>query len=148
MTQGPDDDSVITPLVNAWLRLWNGDYHQAEGLLDSRFRVHAALMDGGDGDAVAGPQGLVDWIRQTRAVLPDLRFTIQVGPVVQDDHIALRWIAEGTYGGGFPGATASIGTPVAFTGTDLLRVEDGRFVEYWVNSDIHVLLRQLRVSAS
>ncbi len=68
--------------------------------------------------------------------------------MVQDDHIALRWIAEGTYGGGFPGATAPIGTPVAFTGTDLLRVEDGRFVEYWVNSDIHVLLRQLRVSAS
>lgn len=40
-----------------------------------------------------------------------------------------------------------IGTPVAFTGTDVLRIADGRLAEYWVNSDIHVLLADLQVSA-
>jgi hypothetical protein len=32
-------------------------------------------------------------------------------------------------------------------GTDLLRIEDHRSAEYWVNSDVHVLLAQLAVHA-
>ena len=54
--------------------------------------------------------------------------------------------AAGHYGGGFPGATAPVGTPIGFTGTDLLRAQDGLLAEYWVNSDIHVLLTQLQIT--
>ena len=78
---------------------------------------------------------------------PDLRFTVQVGPIVDGDRIALRWRAVGSYAGGMPGAAAPIGTPVDFTGTDLLRVRRGRIAEYWVNTDVHVLLAQLQVTA-
>ena len=91
---------------------------------------------------MAGPQGLTGWIPQTRAVVSDLRFAIEVGPVVQGDHIAVRWRAEGSYAAGFPGATA----PAAFTGTDVLRVQDGRLAEYRVNSGMHVLSAQLQVT--
>jgi hypothetical protein len=33
---------------------------------------------------------------------------------------------------------------VTFTGTDTLRARDGRFVEYWVNTDTLSLLTQLQ----
>jgi len=104
------------------------------------------VLDGSDGSNAAGPQGIVGWISQTRAAVPDLHFAIEVGPIIQDDRLALRWNAAGHYGGGFPGATAPVGTPIAFTGTDLLRAQDGLLAEYWVNSDIHVLLAQLQIT--
>lgn len=139
--------ATIAGLVDGWLRLWNGDLDRAREIVTPTFRVHASMLDGGDGSAVSGPDGLAGWIGQTRAAFAEITFTIEVGPIVQDDLVALRWSAEGTYGGGFPGATVEIGAPVAFTGADLLRVADDRFAEYWLNSDIHVLLTQLKVAA-
>ncbi|MFQ1002366.1 ester cyclase [Modestobacter sp. SSW1-42] len=135
-------------LVDGWLELWNGDYARAEGVVSPDVRVHAPMLDGGDGSAVRGPQGMVDWITQTRATAPDLHFTVEVGPIVDGDRIALRWIAEGTYAGTVPGAAAPAGTPISFTGTDLLRIEDGQVAEYWLNADTLGLLTQLQVSAS
>ncbi|MEU9222490.1 hypothetical protein AB0D47_38980 [Streptomyces sp. NPDC048376] len=44
--------------------------------------------------------------------------------------MSVRWTATGTYDGSFPGAKAPAGTVVTFTGTDTLRIRDGRFVEY------------------
>ena len=106
--------------------------------------MHAALTGGGDGSSIRGPEGLVAWVQESRAAVPDLEFTAEVGPLAQGDHIVVRWRAEGTYSGGIPGATAPAGTPVSFTGTDILRLEGGQ-AEYWVNSDTPVLLTQLGV---
>ena len=132
-------------LVENWVSLWNGDYTLAEQIVSPDVRVHAALMDGGDGSAVKGPSGMVDLIRQIRAAFPDLCFAVQVGPIVDGDHLAVRWVATGTYDGGFPGATAPLGTGVTFTGNDTLRVERGRIVEYWLNADTLLLVTQLQV---
>lgn len=130
-----------------WLALWNGDYSRAADCISPDFTVHAAMLDGGDGSAVRGPDGLVEWIKQTRAAFTELVFGVEVGPISEDHHLAVRWIATGVYGGGFPGATAPAGTAIRFTGTDLLRFHNGRIAEYWVNSDLHVLLAQLGFDA-
>ncbi|WP_405975968.1 ester cyclase [Streptomyces sp. NBC_00988] len=132
-------------MLDDWLRLWNGDYDRAPGIISPAFRVHAALLDGGDGSSIRGADGLVAWIKQTRAAFPDLRFTEQVAPLVDGRHASVRWTATGTYAGGFPGAKADPGTVITFTGTDTLRMRDGRFVEYWVNTDTLQLLTQLKV---
>lgn len=134
-------------LIDGWIAIWNGDYTPAGQIIAPDFTVHAALLDGGDASALNGVQGLLGWVQQLRAAFSRLVFTIEVGPIVEDEHIALRWIAAGTYGGGFPGATAPVGTAVRFTGTDLLRVQHGKLAEYWVNSDVHVMLAQLGVHA-
>lgn len=131
-------------MLDAWLRLWNGDLAQAPGIISPGFRVHAALLDGGDGSSIRGVDGLVAWIGRTRAAFPDLRFTIQVPPLVDGRYASVRWTATGTYAGGFPRAKARPGTVVTFTGTDTLRMRDGRFAEYWVNSDTLSLLTQLQ----
>ncbi|MFF2128520.1 ester cyclase [Streptomyces olivochromogenes] len=131
-------------MLDAWLRLWNGDLAQAPGIISPGFRVHAALLDGGDGSSIRGVDGLVAWIGQTRAAFRDLRFTIEVPPLVDGRYASVRWTATGTYAGGFPGAKARPGTVVTFSGTDTLRMRDGRFAEYWVNSDTLSLLTQLQ----
>lgn len=132
-------------MLDDWLRLWNGEYDRAPGIISPAFRVHAALLDGGDGSSIRGADGLVAWIKQTRAAFPDLRFTEQVAPLIDGRYASIRWTATGTYAGGFPGAKAEPGTVVTFTGTDTLRMRDGRFVEYWVNTDTLQLLTQLKV---
>ena len=132
-----------TAMLDAWLRLWNGDYTQAEAIISPDFTVHAALLDGGDGSTVRGADGLVAWISQTRAAFPDLHFSLQIDPLIAGHHASVRWTATGTYAGGFPGAKAQPGTTVTFTGTDTLRIKDGKFVEYWLNSDTLQLLTQL-----
>ncbi|MGW1504877.1 ester cyclase [Streptomyces mirabilis] len=131
-------------MLDAWLRLWNGDFAQAPGIISPAFRVHAALLDGGDGSSIRGVDGLVAWIGQTRAAFPDLRFTIEVPPLVDGRYASVRWTATGTYAGGFPGAKAQPGTVVTFTGTDTLRMRNGEFAEYWVNTDTLSLLTQLQ----
>ncbi|SFF28628.1 ester cyclase [Streptomyces mirabilis] len=131
-------------MLDAWLRLWNGDFAQAPGIISPGFRVHAALLDGGDGSSIRGVDGLVAWIGQTRAAFRDLRFTIEVPPLVDGRYASVRWTATGTYAGGFPGAKAQPGTVVTFTGTDTLRMRDGKFAEYWVNTDTLSLLTQLQ----
>ncbi|MFF9306957.1 ester cyclase [Streptomyces sp. NPDC014777] len=130
-------------MLDAWLRLWNGDHTQAEAIISPAFTVHAALLDGGDGSSIRGADGLVAWIDQTRSAFPDLHFALQIDPLIAGHHASVRWTATGTYAGGFPGAKAQPGTTVTFTGTDTLRIKDGKFVEYWLNSDTLQLLTQL-----
>lgn len=134
-------------LTRDWVRLWNGDYALAERVIAPEIRVRAALLDGGDGSAVKGPAGVVHLIGQIRAAFPDLRFVVEVGPIIDGDHVVVRWIAKGTYGGGFPGATAAPGTKVRFTGTDTLRVRRGLITDYWLNADTLLLVTQLKVTA-
>jgi hypothetical protein len=131
-------------MLDAWIRLWNGDLAQAPGIISPHFRVHAALLDGGDGSSIRGVDGLVAWISQFRQPFPDLRFAIEVAPLIDGRYTSVRWTATGTYAGGFPGARAKPGTVVTITGTDTLRVQDGKFAEYWVNTDTLLLLTQLQ----
>ena len=79
------------------------------------------------------------------APFSDLIFAIEVGPLVSGDFVVGRWKAEGAYAGGIPGATAPAGTPVTYRGTDILRAEGNRFVEYWVSADVFQLMADLGV---
>jgi hypothetical protein len=49
-------------MLDAWLRLWNGDLSQAPGIISPDFRIHAALIDGGDSGSIGGvePSRCVD----------------------------------------------------------------------------------------
>ena len=76
----------------------------------------------------------------------EVTFAVEVGPVAEADLVAARWIGHGSYKGGMRGASAPAGTRVSFSGHDLLRVEDGRFAEYWVISETEHLLAQLNPS--
>jgi hypothetical protein len=62
--------------------------------------------------------------------------------------VAARWGSLAAYAGGIPGASAPAGTPVASSSIDIMRVENGRFAEYWVSSDGLAVMAQLGAFAS
>ena len=90
------DRETATALVDSWIALWNGDYDIAETIISESNRVHAAMLDGGDGSAVAGASGMKDFVRQTRSLSFDLVFSVGVGPLVDGDHVVVRWVATGS----------------------------------------------------
>ncbi|MDQ1022078.1 ester cyclase [Streptomyces afghaniensis] len=77
------------------------------------------------------------------AAFGGITITVGLGSSVDGDLIAARWTTRATYTGGIPHATAPVGTKISFSGHDILRVADGRFVEYWTCTDILDGLAQL-----
>ncbi|MFF7314299.1 ester cyclase [Streptomyces sp. NPDC008137] len=126
-----------------WSELWRGDFSHAEEILDPGFVVHQARPDGSDSEAVTGPERLLPEIEQTMAAFDDITITVDLGPIVDGDLISARWTMRAAYSGGIPQATAPIGTRICFSGNDILRVREGRFVEYWTCTDILDGLSQL-----
>ena len=136
--------SDLRRLYRRWmLELWNGDLAIAGELVTDDLVIHQARADGAASEGPRGPEALVQLVREGHAPFEELTFDIEVGPVVEGDMVAARWVGRGRYRGGLPGATAPAGTPVAFGGIDLLRAEGGRFAEYWVSSDGLQLMAQL-----
>jgi predicted ester cyclase len=134
-------------LARPWNDLWDGDLSIADDVIAEDFVAHAAPLTGVGPDEVRGREALKQWIGGIHSVLRDLKFTVQVGPIADDDHFVARWIAHGTYGGGFPGLPEdAAGKKITFTGTDILRVVDGKLVEYWANADSLLFMQQLGVS--
>lgn len=128
-----------------WISLWNGDYHLASEIVAPKFTLHASLLGGQDPANFNSPATLVSLIEQIRTAIPDLIFTVKVGPIMDGSHIAGHWNAAGHYAGLFSGAAAEVGTQVSFNGTDILRIEDRKVAEYWLVSDNLSLVNQLGI---
>jgi hypothetical protein len=135
-------------LAEPWRLLWNGDLSLTDRIIAEDFVAHAAPITGvGDGE-IHGRDALNQWVGGINALLPDLNFEITVGPIATDEYLVVRWKAEGTYAGGFPGASEdAVGSVITFTGTDTLRVVDGMLAEYWANADSLLFAQQLGLKA-
>jgi hypothetical protein len=133
-------------LAEPWKDLWNGDLSVTDKIIAEDFVAHAAPITGTGPDEVHGREALKGWISGIHAILADLTFVIDVGPIADEEHLVVRWKADGTYAGGFPGAAAeAIGRLITFTGTDTLRVAGGKLAEYWANADSLLFIQQLGV---
>ncbi|MEV4064649.1 ester cyclase [Nonomuraea dietziae] len=120
----------MVKLYRRWLlEMWNGDFDLADELVSDDFVGHWPGMD------VHGPDGLKRALEQGHAPFTNVMVTLDVGPIVDGDTVAARWTFEGDYKGGIPGVALPENARVAFSGHDILRVENDRFVEYWVISD-------------
>jgi len=135
-------------LAEPWRQLWNGDLSITDTIIAEDFVAHAAPITGvGEGE-IHGRDALNQWVSGINALLPDLRFEITVGPIATNEYLVVRWKAQGTYGGGYPGASDdAVGSVITFTGTDTLRVIDGMLAEYWANADSLLFVQQLGVKA-
>ncbi len=133
----PMDADAGMELWQRWLARWNGDLAVADEIV---------APVGPSPAEVRGPEGLKGWIGGVLAAFEDDRFTTEVGPLVDGDLLAGRWMFTATYRGGFPGASPeAVGRRVEYAGADFLRVEGGQIAEYWLTADILVLLQQLGV---
>ena len=76
-----------------------------------------------------------------RAAFPDIRLTIE-DMFAEGDRVAFRSTIRGTHQGVFQGI-APTGNQVTVGLIDIVRVENGKFVEHWGGPDLLDLLQQL-----
>lgn len=93
-----------------------------------------------------GREGFKQVIAMFRSAFPDLHVTIE-DQVAEGDRVAARGRMAGTHRGEFMGIPAT-GKPVEIAYADIWRLEDGRFVENWVQMDLLGLMQQLGVVPS
>lgn len=89
----------------------------------------------------AGREGLKALVREWRTGFPDMRETVE-DLLAEGDRVAGRFTLRGTHRGPFLGL-APTGKRIEITGMDIVRIRDGRIVEFWYNEDTLGLFRQL-----
>jgi len=110
--------TAVKDLYGRWINeLWAGEPVAAE-LVSDDFVGHWPDRD------VRGATELQEVIDETRKMFSELDFVIEIDPIADGDLLAARWIGTGVTEDG----------PMRFAGNDILRVADGRFVEYWTGT--------------
>ena len=110
--------STEKALYQRWINeLWAGKPVAAE-LVSGDFVGHWPTRD------VHGPDELQAIVDETQKMCSDLTFTIEIGPLVDGDLVTGRWVGTGATDDG----------PARFTGNDILRFAEGRFIEYWTGT--------------
>jgi SnoaL-like domain len=105
-------------LYRRWINeLWAGKPVATE-LVSGDFVGHWPNRD------VRGPDELQAIFDETRTMFSDLEFVVEIEAFVDRDLVAARWVGTGVTADG----------PARFTGNDILRFADGRFVEYWTGT--------------
>lgn len=90
-----------------------------------------------------GFEGFVRHVEAAREAFPDATVTIE-DVIAEGDEVLVRFTFEGTHEGRFVGIEPT-GNRVEGTNMVLMRLEDGKIVERWEESDSLDLLRQLGV---
>ncbi len=96
-----------------------------------------------DGSEPGGPEGEKELVSSVTEAFPDWRWDIE-DMLAAEDKVMTRYVARGTHRGEFMGA-APTGREVAFTGINISRLEEGKIVESWGNSDQLSWMRQIGV---
>jgi hypothetical protein len=133
-------------LYQRWMEMWNGDLDAAEEIFAADCVAHPAPTTTGEPPVFRGPDEMRQFVEMGRAIFSEVRFHAEGEPIVAGNRLACRWVGEGIYGGGMPGATVDPGMPITFRGIDVWQLEDGKVTEYWVASDGLHLMAQLGVS--
>ena len=127
-------------LIRRWVEAMNsGTWRQAaDALCTTTFVLHDPFAPPG----LVGPQGVKDYLYEPWfAAFPDSQWTIE-DLIAEGDKVAARATLRGTHRGEFMGI-APTGKHVTMTAIGLCRVEEGKFAEAWLNSDVLGLMQQL-----
>ena len=116
---------------------WNrGDVEVIDEIISDDYIDHQPLPDSPSGKA-----GFADLIRMWKRGFPDGGETVDA-LIAEGDLVVGRFTFRGTHTGEFMGIAAT-GRLVTMTGIDVVRIVDGKIVEFWYAEQLHDLLRQL-----
>jgi steroid delta-isomerase-like uncharacterized protein len=131
------DDEVRAAVRRFFDEVWNeGNLGEAEAFLAEGFVSHNTFDV-----RIVGPREYAAAVTDFRTAFPDHHTTLE-DVLVDGDRVAVRGTDRGTHRADFMGIPAS-GRRVATTWIEIFRMEDGKAVEGWLESDPAVLRRQL-----
>ncbi len=108
-------------LASPWKDLWNGDLDVISQIIAEDFVAHAAPLTGTGTTEMHGRQALSGWVSSCGGKRKATTVAASRAP------------------------TEAIGRHASFTGTDILRIADGKLAEYWANTDSLLFFQQLGV---
>jgi steroid delta-isomerase-like uncharacterized protein len=115
----------------------SGDMNAADMLLSPNFALHTPLP------SAAGIQGINDIVTACRAAFEHLNVDVE-DMVAEGDRVAARFNARGVHKGSFMGLPPT-GKPIAMTGIEIFRIEDGKMAELWGEANLVSLMVQLGI---
>ena len=111
-------------LVRRYIELWStGNLALADDILAANYVDHTLPHQ------APGPEPVKQEIIAFRTAFPDAHITIEQ-LIGEGDLIAFRFILRGTHLGTFAGFPPT-GKEAILTGTDFIRIVDGKMVELW-----------------
>lgn len=116
-----------------------GQLDQVDTLIAAEYIDHNPIGPGGE----SGIAGFKQTVRALRFAFPDLRFTVQQ-LIVNGDTVVARTMMEGTHKNTFMGLDPT-DKPVAISGFDIFRIDDGVVAERWGTLDGLTLMQQMDV---
>lgn len=88
-----------------------------------------------------GPEGMKRFLMWLRTVFPDIHYTVD-DVIAEADKVVARVHAQGTQQGEYVG-TPGTGKPVTYSEVLILRIAEGKIVEWWVHIDRLSVLEQI-----
>ena len=123
-------------LARRYVELWNtGHIALADEILAPAFVDHTHP------DRPPGPESVKEEVTTFRAAFPDAQVRVEQ-MIGEGDTVAFRFELRGTHQGPF-GPFAPTGKQAVLTGTDFLRIADGKIVEVWSSQDTLAWAEQL-----
>ena len=113
-----------------------GDLDAVKAIMADNHVFHFPLADGpmNREDHAGAQQTFV-------AAIPDLKFEVH-DQIAEGDKVVTRFTATGTFKNEFQGLEPT-GEAIAFSGTNIMRIVDGKNVEEWDAFDTMALMGQL-----
>lgn len=89
-----------------------------------------------------GPASFKSIIGMFRAAMPDVKLTID-DEIAEGNKVCHRWTLRGTHTGAPLFGVPASAKPLQFSGTTIVRIENGKVMERWSNVDEMALAQQL-----
>jgi predicted ester cyclase len=116
--------------------LWNqGNEQVADEIFDPQSTTPGAPQ------LPPGPEGAKVIARMFRSAFPDFRMTIE-DMIADDEKVAARFTQQGTHNGVLMG-NAPTGRQATWTEIGILRIQSGKVIESWFETDLLSLYQQL-----
>ena len=128
----------MAQLVEQYRHVWDADAPQ--DLVDQVFSPDV-VDHNPHPQQEPGREGIRQVLQVWHGAFPDLRVTAE-DVIVSGDRAVLRWSAVGTHEGDQIGVPATH-RQVRMTGIDMIRVDDGRIVERWGESNELQVMQQI-----
>jgi len=116
-----------------------------ENLIDECYAPNC-VWHGPGGQDIKGHDGMKQLMTVLGSAFPDKRYTVH-DLIAEGDKVVARWTLQGTHTGDYMGIPAT-NKQISFNGIYIIRFENGKQIEWWLEADFYSLMQQLGVIPS